>query len=168
EIGTAMARRGRGFGMRLLYASRTRRSELERELGIGQRELPALLGEADFVSLHVPLTDATRGLIGAAELVAMKPTAILVNTARGQVVDQDALVAALRAAQIGGAALDVTTPEPLPPDHELFSFPNVVITPHIASASHATRARMAEIAVENILAALAGRQTPQRGHSAPP
>ncbi|MFN8506762.1 MAG: D-glycerate dehydrogenase [Dehalococcoidia bacterium] len=160
EIGTAMARRGTGFGMELLHTSRTPKPEAERELGIERVTLPELLARSDFVSLHTPLTPETRGLVGAAELAAMKPTAILVNTARGQVVDQDALIDALRANRIGGAALDVTDPEPLPLSSPLFSFANVVITPHIASASHATRARMAEMAAANIIAVLAGREPP--------
>ena len=160
EIGTAMARRGRGFSMRILYTSRNPRPALEAELGAERRGLDDLLRESDFVSIHTPLTPETRRFIGARELALMKPTAILVNTARGGVLDQDALVAALRAGSIGGAALDVTDPEPLPVEHPLFSFPNVVITPHIASASLATRSRMAEMAAENILAVLAGLEPP--------
>lgn len=158
EIGEAVARRARGFGMRILYASRTRKPAVEAALGVEFVPLSHLLGAADFVSLHVPLSPATRGLIGVSELAAMKPSAILVNTARGTVVDQDALVAALRDGRIAGAALDVTDPEPLPASHELFSFPNVVITPHIASASLATRSRMALMAAQNIMEILAGRR----------
>lgn len=157
EIGAAMARRARGFSMRILYASRTRKPELEAELGLSFVPLDDLLREADFVSLHTPLTSETRRFIGARELALMKPLALLVNTARGGVVDQDALVEALRAGTIGGAALDVTDPEPLPLDHPLYGFDNVVITPHIASASLATRARMAEMAAANIIEVLAGR-----------
>lgn len=157
EIGAAMARRARGFSMRILYASRTRKPELESELGLSFVPLDDLLREADFVSLHTPLTSETRRFIGARELALMKPSALLVNTARGGVVDQDALVEALRAGTIGGAALDVTDPEPLPLDHPLYGFDNVVITPHIASASLATRARMAEMAAANIIEVLAGR-----------
>lgn len=157
EIGAAMARRARGFSMRILYASRTRKPELEAELGLSFVPLDDLLREADFVSLHTPLTSETRRFIGARELALMKPSALLVNTARGGVVDQDALVDALRAGTIGGAALDVTDPEPLPLDHPLYGFDNVVITPHIASASLATRARMAEMAAANIIEVLAGR-----------
>lgn len=160
EIGEAVARRARGFKMRILYHSRTRKPALEADLGLEYRPLPELLAESDFVSLHTPLTPETRHLIDAAALAAMKPGAILVNTARGQVVDQDALVDALRAGRLGGAALDVTTPEPLPLDHPLYTFPNVIITPHIGSASRATRARMAEMAAANILAVLAGREPP--------
>jgi glyoxylate reductase len=146
--------------MRILYHSRTRKPALEADLGLEYRSLPELLAESDFVTLHTPLTPETRHLIDAAALAAMKPGAILVNTARGQVVDQDALVEALRTGRLGGAALDVTTPEPLPLDHPLSTFPNVIITPHIGSASRATRARMAEMAAANILAVLAGREPP--------
>lgn len=160
EIGTAMARRARGFGMRILYTSRTPKPEVEAELGVERRDLPALLAESDFVSLHTPGGPATRHLVDAAALAQMKPGAILVNTARGTVVDQDALVAALREGRLAGAALDVTDPEPLPLEHPLYSFANVVITPHIASASVATRSRMAEMAARNIIAALAGERPP--------
>lgn len=160
EIGQAVARRASGFRMRVLYTSRTRKPALEAELGVEWRELPELLAESDFVSLHTPLTAETRHLIGRAEFEQMRRSAILVNTARGPVVDQDALVDALRTGQVAGAALDVTDPEPLPLDHPLFELPNVIITPHIASASVATRSRMASMAAENILAALDGRRPP--------
>ncbi len=160
EIGQAVARRASGFRMRVLYTSRTRKPALEAELGVEWRELPELLAESDFVSLHTPLTAETRHLIGRAEFEQMRRSAILVNTARGPVVDQDALVDALRTGQVAGAALDVTDPEPLPLDHPLFELPNVIITPHIASASFATRSRMASMAAENILAALDGRRPP--------
>jgi glyoxylate reductase len=157
EIGEAVARRARGFEMRVLYASRTRKPEVEQRLGVEFVTLDELLRQSDFVSLQTPLTPETRHLIGARELSLMKAGALLVNTARGGVVDQDALIAALRAGAIGGAALDVTDPEPLPLDNPLYSFANVVITPHIASASLATRSKMAEMAAANIIEALAGR-----------
>ena len=160
EIGRAGARRAAGFGMTVLAATRTPRPEVERELGVERVPLPELLSRSDFVSLHVPYGPETEGLMGATEFAAMKETAILVNTARGGVVDQDALVRALRAGAIGGAALDVTVPEPLPLDDPLYGFPNVTITPHIGSASHATRARMAEMAARNIIAVLAGEEPP--------
>lgn len=153
--------------MTVLAATRTPRPEVERELGVGRAALPELLARADFVSLHVPLGPDTERLMGAAEFAAMKDDAILVNTARGGVVDQEALVAALRAGAIGGAALDVTVPEPLPPDHALFGFPNVIVTPHIGSASRATRARMAEMAARNVAAVLAG-ETPPNPVNRPP
>jgi glyoxylate reductase len=122
--------------------------------------LPELLERSDFVSLHAPLTPDTRGMIGAGELAAMKPTAILVNTARGPLVDTAALERALREGQIAGAGLDVTDPEPLPAGHPLLSAPNLVVVPHIGSASHHTREAMADMAVDNLLAALGGRRMP--------
>lgn len=159
EIGSAMARRARGFSMRVLYHNR-RPSAGATALGAQWVEMDELLAQSDFVSLHIPLTPETRKLLGAVEFGLMRPTAILVNTARGGVIDQDALVDALRAGRIGGAALDVTDPEPLPVEHPLFGLPNVVITPHIGSASHTTRARMAEMAAQNIIAALGGDAPP--------
>ena len=122
--------------------------------------LPELLRRSDFVSLHVPLTPQTRHLIDAPALQRMKPTAILVNTARGPVVDTQALIEALHARTIAGAALDVTDPEPLPPDDPLLDAPNLLVLPHVGSATHATRARMADMAVDNLLAALAGEPMP--------
>lgn len=156
EIGTAMARRAKGFSMRLLHTSRTAKPAAEAELGIERVALDELLRRSDFVSIHTPLTPETRHLINKDTLALMKPTAMLVNTTRGAVVDQDALVEALRAGRLAGAALDVTDPEPLPLSHALYTFPNVVITPHIGSAGAATRARMAEMAAANIIAVLAG------------
>jgi glyoxylate reductase len=123
-------------------------------------ELPSLLAASDFVTLHVPLTDGTHHLVDAEFLAQMKPTAILVNTSRGGVVDQAALADALRANRIAGAALDVTDPEPLPPDDPLLQAPNLLVVPHVGSATHATRARMADLAVDNLLAALDGRPMP--------
>jgi phosphoglycerate dehydrogenase-like enzyme len=122
--------------------------------------LPDLLARSDFVSLHVPHTPQTKGLIGEDELRAMKSTAHLVNTARGGVVDQDALERALREGWIAGAALDVTDPEPLPPDHSLLKVPNLIVLPHLGSATYATRERMANLAVDNLLAGLAGEPLP--------
>lgn len=149
RIGAAVARRGGGFGMNVL---KTRR--------VGGTPLEQLLRESDFVSLHVPLTEDTHHLIGELELELMKPTAILVNTARGPIVDTDALVKALNDGTIGGAALDVTDPEPLPADHPLLAAPNVTVVPHIGSASRATREQMAHAAVDNLLAALRGEAMP--------
>ena len=160
EIGQAMARRAAGFGMRVLSTSRSRKPDVEASLGCEHASLDDLLRASDFVSLHTPLTAETRGLIGSRELSLMKRSAILVNTSRGPVADQEALVEALRSGTIAGAALDVTDPEPLPVDHALFSFANVIITPHIASASFATRSRMASMAAGNILAVLEGREPP--------
>jgi glyoxylate reductase len=160
-IGQAMARRASGFAMRVLYARRRASGAVEsigRRLGARAVPFEHLLRESDFVSLHVPLTAATRHLIAARELRLMKPGAILINTSRGAVVDQRALVRELRAGRLGGAGLDVTDPEPVRRDDPLLKAPGVVITPHIGSASHATRARMAELAADNILAVLAGRR----------
>ena len=148
RIGEAVAHRAEaGFGMTVL------------RVGRGD-DLHAALGRADFVSLHVPLSPETRRLVDASFLAAMKPTAYLVNTARGPVVDQDALAAALHAGRLAGAALDVTDPEPLPPDHPLLAAPNLLVLPHLGSATHATRERMADLAVDNLLAGLAGEPLP--------
>ena len=149
RIGRAVARRGEGFGMTVLHSSRR-----------GGVPLPELLDRADVVSLHCPYTPETRHLIDETALRAMRDTALLVNTARGAVVDQTALRRALREGWIAGAALDVTTPEPLPADDPLLDAPNLVVLPHIGSATHGARARMATLAVENVLAALAGRPMP--------
>ncbi len=159
-IGQAVARRARGFGMRIVYASRSPKPRAEMALAARRLPLDALLAESDFVSLHVPLTPATRGLIGEAQLRRMKPSAYLINMARGAVVDTDALLRALRQGWIAGAALDVTDPEPLPASHPLYQLPNVLITPHIGSATHGTRERMARLAVANLLAGLEGRPLP--------
>ncbi|MBI4465581.1 MAG: D-glycerate dehydrogenase [Acidobacteria bacterium] len=160
RIGRAVARRARGFDMTILYWQ-PRRADPEVEQQLGARWVPkeTLLREADFVTLHVPLNMETRHLIGARELAQMKPTAIVINTARGPVVDEEALVAALQQGRIGGAALDVFEREPQV-HPALLTLPNVILTPHIASASHATRQRMAEMAAENLLAALAGQVPP--------
>lgn len=160
RIGQAMARRGRGFSMRVLYHDSVRASsELERELALEYADRETLLRESDFVSLHVPLTAETRGLIGRRELETMKPTAILINTARGPVVDEAALAEALREKRIAGAGLDVFEREPQV--HPLLlELDNVVLAPHIASASVATRLRMSTMAAENVIAALAGQRPP--------
>ena len=149
RIGQAVARRAAGFGMEVL-TTETR----------DQHNLEHLLRRSDFVSIHLPLTDGTRKLIGAQAFALMKPTAILVNTARGAIVDRDALAKALHTGQLAGAALDVTDPEPLAADDPLWSAPNLLVVPHIGSATWSARERMTEMAVENILAGLAGTPLP--------
>lgn len=156
-IGEAVARRARALGMRIVYHSRSRKPALERRYRMEFLQFDDLLRRADFVSLHAPLTPETRHLIDERALRLMKPEAILVNTARGPLVDQTALYKALSEGWIAGAALDVTDPEPMPPDEPLLSLPNVIVTPHIASASVATRSGMAMAAAENLVLALGGR-----------
>ncbi len=156
KIGRAVAERARGFGMNVVYTDNGPCPDAPGEF----LDLDDLLRTSDFVSLHCPLTPQTRGLINASALQKMKPTAILVNAARGPVVDTAALTRALAAGQIGGAALDVTDPEPLPPDHPLYQLPNCFIVPHIGSATHGTRRKMAEMACENLLAGLEGKRLP--------
>jgi lactate dehydrogenase-like 2-hydroxyacid dehydrogenase len=148
RIGRAVARRAEGFGMEVLLVGR-------------DDALEPALARADFVSLHAPLTDETRRFVDEGFLGAMKTTAYLVNTARGGLVDQDALARALRERTIAGAALDVTEPEPLPPDHPLLEAPNLIVLPHLGSATDATRERMADLAADNLLAGLAGEPLPQ-------
>ncbi|HXH23026.1 MAG TPA: D-glycerate dehydrogenase [Dehalococcoidia bacterium] len=155
-IGLAVARRAAGFGMRMLYTARAPKPEAERELGVKWCSLDELLRQSDFVSLHVSLNAGTRELIGERELALMKPTAYLVNTSRGGVVDQQALVRALRAGGIAGAGLDVTAVEPLPAGDPLLDLPNVIITPHVGSATVDTRTKMADLAVENLIAFFSG------------
>jgi glyoxylate reductase len=157
-IGSAVARRAAGFGMRVLYTGRSRRPESEAATGAQYRSLDDLLRESDFVSLHCALTAETRGLIGARQLGLMKPSAVLVNTARGAVVDQRALADALRKGRIWAAGIDVFEREPLPPDDPLLECENAVLVPHLGSATQATRVRMAMVAAENIVAALRGER----------
>ena len=147
RIGQAVGRRLEGFGCEVLTGTRS-------------DDLADLLERSDFVTLHCPLTPATRGLIDGAALRRMKPTAYLVNTARGPIVDTDALARALHAGELAGAALDVTDPEPLPGDHPLLEAPNLLVVPHVGSATVATRERMADMAVDNLLAGLAGEPMP--------
>ncbi len=154
RIGSAVARRAKGFGMRILYYDSVRREDLEKELGAEFVDLDRLLEESDYVSLHVPLTPETYHLIGEEQLRKMKPTAFLINTARGKVVDQKALYKALKEGWIAGAGLDVFEQEPIPPDDPLLKLDNVVLAPHAASASHETRSRMAEMVAENLIAFL--------------
>ena len=161
RIGQAVARRASGFGMTILYHDVGRApEEVERELGVRFVSLEELLRRSDFVTLHVNLTDLTRGLVNRERLATMRPDAVLVNTSRGPVVDQAALFEALRDGVLGAAALDVTEPEPMSPDDPLLGLDNCLVVPHIASASRATRGRMAEMAAANLLAGLEGRPLP--------
>jgi glyoxylate reductase len=148
RIGQAVAKRARGFDMHVIHTPQT--------------PIQDLLQSSDFVTIHAPLTPATHHLIEANALANMKPTAILINTARGPIVDHGALEQALSNRTIAGAALDVTDPEPLPADHPLLKAPNLIVVPHIGSATTATRERMADLAVDNLLAALDGRPMPHQ------
>lgn len=156
DIGRQVARRARGFDMTVLYHNRRRDERAEAELGVAYAPLPDLLRRADFVTLNMPLTAETRHMIGREQLALMKPTATLINAARGGVLDHDALVEALREGRIAAAALDVTEPEPLPRDHPLLAMDSVVIAPHLGSATRQTRQQMADLTVANLLAGLRG------------
>src|SRR5215831_895632 len=160
RIGVEMAKRAAGFDMRVLYYDVFRREDLETAHDITYLPLDEVLAQADFVSVHTPLTDETRHLINRERLTRMRRSAILINTARGPIVETDALVGALRDGVIAGAALDVTDPEPLPADHPLVGMENCLVVPHIASASAATRGKMAEIAARNLIAGLKGEALP--------
>jgi glyoxylate reductase len=157
-IGQAVARRAQAFGMRVLSWTPSGRAVP----GVEAAALDGLLEAADFVSIHVALAPQTRGLIGEREFSAMKPGAVLVNTARGGIVAEGPLIAALESGRLAGAALDVFANEPLPPDDPLLRAPNLVLAPHIGSASVVTRYRMAELAVANLIAGLEGRPLPRR------
>jgi glyoxylate reductase len=156
RIGRQVALRAQGFGMKVLYHNRNRSDEAEVALKANYATKDELLATSDYVVLTLPLTPETRGFIGRVELAKMKPNAVLVNVARGAVVDKDALTETLQARRIFAAALDVTDPEPLPRDDPLLKLDNVIITPHLGSATQETRTRMAEVSVENLLAGLAG------------
>jgi glyoxylate reductase len=160
RIGQAVAKRARGFDMKILYTGRNRNTQAEADLGAEYRSLDDLLRESDFVSLHTSLNAESRGMIGERELALMKPTAVLINTARGPVVDQDALVEALKDGKIAAAALDVTDPEPLPADHQLLNLPNAIVLPHIGSATVAARTKMCRMAIQNLMAGLSGDDLP--------
>jgi glyoxylate reductase len=162
NIGTLVARRALAFDMPVLYRNRRRRPEMETSLGVRFSPLDELLAQSDYVMLCVPLTDETRGLIGPEQFARMKPTATLINIARGPVVQTEALHEALKIGKIAAAAVDVTDPEPLPRDHPLIGLPNLVITPHLGSATIETRRRMAELSVANLLAGLRGEPLPIR------
>lgn len=161
RIGQAMARRARGFDMRILYTNQERCSpELEQALGVEFVTFEHLLQTADFITIHTPLTPETHHLFGAQQFEQMQQSAILINTARGPIVDPEALYQALAKQQIAAAALDVTNPEPIPADSPLLTLDNLIISPHIASASRQTRAKMARMAIDNLIAGLQGSRLP--------
>jgi glyoxylate reductase len=160
RIGQAVARRAAGFNMRVLYYNPHRREELEKSLGVTYVPMDDLLAQSDIVTIHSYLSKETHHLFGRANFEKMKADAILVNTARGQIVDPQDLLWALENKKIGAAALDVFEPEPIPAGHPLLSMPNVIVTPHIASATTQTRVRMATMAVENLQAGLKGERLP--------
>jgi glyoxylate reductase len=160
RIGSAVARRAKGFEMRVIYYDPYRREDIEKQLGIEYREMNEVLREADFISVHVPLMESTRHLISRDQFRLMKKTAVFVNTSRGPVVDQRALAEALQARQIFAAGIDVFEKEPVPDDEPLLKLDNVVVAPHIASASVPTRVRMATLAAENLVAVLQGKRPP--------
>jgi len=161
RIGQAMARRARGFDMRILYTSPTRSNpSLEQMLNAEFVALDELLHMSDFVTIHTPLTPETHHLFGDRQFELMQPSAVLINTARGTIVDPNALYHALSQGKIAAAALDVTEPEPIPPDSPLLTLDNLIITPHIASASRQTREKMATMAIANLIAGLQGNRLP--------
>ena len=158
RIGRAIANRAAGFDMRRVYFDVNRKLEAEEDLGVEYVSFEDLLGMSDFVSIHVPLSAATRGMLGRAEFESMKQGAVLVNTSRGEIVDERALIEALREGPLGAAGLDVYSEEPLPVDHPLVQLGNAVLCPHLGSASVAARKAMARIAAENLVAILRGQR----------
>jgi glyoxylate reductase len=162
RIGAAVARRARGFNMKILYYNRSRNQQLESELGAKYAELDDLLAQSDFVSIHASLNSASRHLIDRNKISLMKKTAFLVNTARGQIVNEADLARALKSNQIAGAALDVFESEPLPRTSALLKMKNVVLLPHIGSATYQTRSKMAEVAARNLLDVLAEKEPDPR------
>ncbi len=160
RIGSAIAERAKGFDMKVLYYDVVRRRELEKSLNLEYAEIDALLQEADFVTVNVPLLKETYHLLGERELRLMKKTAVLVNNSRGQVIDEEALHKALKNGWIAGAGLDVFEQEPTPSDNPLLSLENIVAAPHISSASYETRSKMAKMVADNLLAFFEGRTPP--------
>jgi len=161
RIGQAVARRASGFDMRILYCGRQRCSaEVERSLSAEFVPFEVLLQTSDFITIHKPLTQETKFLIGDRQFEQMKPSAMLINTARGSIVDPDALYRALKENRIAAAAIDVTEPEPIPMDSPLLTLDNLIITPHICSASRSTREKMASMAIANLIAGLQGDRLP--------
>jgi len=160
RIGSTVAKRAKGFYMDLIYYDVNRREDLEDKLGIVFKNLDDVLSESDFVTIHIPLTKQTHHLIGQRELSMMKKTAYLINTSRGPVIDEKALYEALKERVIAGAAMDVFEEEPIDPKSPLLELDNIVVTPHIASASVETRTKMAVVAAENLVSVLQGKEPP--------
>ncbi len=165
RIGLEVAKRARAFDMRVMYNNRSRRHSAEDLLNVEFAAFDQLLEASDFVALNCPLTPKTHGLIGASQLNRMKSSAILINMSRGPVVQTDALYLALKSGKIAGAGLDVTDPEPLDRDHPLLKLKNVIITPHLGSASNRTRRRMMQMTVDNLIAGIEGEELPTRVYS---
>lgn len=162
RIGRVVAKRASGFDMQVLYHNRNRNPEAEAELGVRYAGLNELLQQSDFVTLNMPLTPETRRMIGREQLLLMKPTAYLINVARGGVLDHDALLEALQNNWIAGAAIDVTEPEPLPRNHPLLQMENLIIAPHLGSATRQSRYKMSRRTIDNLLAGLRGEQLASR------
>jgi len=160
RIGFAVAKRAAGFNMKILFYDVVPRPEMEKELGAKRVDLDTLFKESDFVSIHVPLMKETLHLVNAEKLKLMKKTAYLINNSRGPVVDEKALYEALKGGRIAGAGLDVFEQEPIPVDNPLLKLDNVVVAPHISSASYETRSKMAEMVAENLVAFFEGRKPP--------
>ncbi|MBS7639930.1 MAG: glyoxylate reductase [Candidatus Bathyarchaeia archaeon] len=160
RIGSAVARRAKGFNMKILYYDKVRNPQIESEVGAKYVDLDTLLRESDFISIHVPLTEETYHMIDAEKLRLVKKTAYIINTSRGSVIDEKALCEALREGRLAGAALDVFEQEPISMDNPLLKLSNVILAPHIASASYETRSRMAEMVAENLIAFFEGRVPP--------
>ena len=160
RIGSTVARRAKGFGMKILYTDVYRNKQAEDELGTQYVDMDTLLAQSDFITVHTNLTPETHHMIGSKQFEKMKRTAILVNTSRGPIVDNMALYDALRSGKIAYAALDVTEPEPIPGNHPLLSLDNVIVVPHIASASVAARTKMGMMAADNLIAGLKGEMPP--------
>lgn len=158
RIGKEVARRASGFDMKVLYHNRNRDAQAESDLGVSYASLDDLLKNSDFVALNMPMTPDTKNMIGARELAMMKPTASIINAARGGVLDHDALFEALTTGVIRSAALDVTEPEPLPRGHRLLGLDNIIIQPHLGSATRQTRTGMAQRSADNLIAGLKGEE----------
>ncbi len=160
RIGVAMAKRASGFGMRVLYYDQYRREDLEKSMGVIYADMETLLRESDFVSIHTDLNETTRHMFNAGAFAKMKASAILINSARGPIIDPHALYDALSSGTIRAAAVDVTEPEPINMDSPLVTLPNFLVVPHIASATIATRGKMAEMAAKNLIAGVMGERLP--------